>query len=1053
MKTYLKLFMSLIVAMLTISMTSCVSDGLTESGNEVVGKEIATLAEQASSVMETISDVKALKETADGHEAELNGAIRSLESHVSYLSSSSSWEDATLATLAEQKKLAAVVGPILAQTDAASATKTTLNSLDANAKAWLGKNMGAYWSASLAEAQTNASLAVLRNRMKTLQLQVEGLASDVEAGLKKDEKPEELESLAKSVAENIEDAEELSATVSALVSDLEETYRTAVQTASQDPASYDNKSVNAMNRAAALALAANDVTLQSLAERVDACNTRMDAIASRLGELEDKMEDLATLLGLIQSVTLMPDNSSDYASAYYQLDPDDRTDDGCMKRIHEGTISLSYLIRPASAAAALAEESLWNNGLKVIGYYAQAITKAAVVPFDLTVEDVEADATVGLVTVTVDNAFDSEDFYMKKTGAKVALSITSGKTDITSKFVEIVPVDASGRKYLEAMSFAKDEVEVKEGEGLNLTTLIITPQDAYDMSLVWTSENDEIASVSETGRVTGTGVGTTTITVTSKGTDEWGKTLSATCSVKVNPAIELKGPAYVERDKTAELTLDFPPTMNLDSKKWWTSDESKATVSDDGIVTGVADTYNQYSYGYGDIIVYCKINDEVVVEHTMKVVVPQPKKVKFNNYEDDVQEVTMKVDESISFAGTIEPESYNFRIFYESTAGVVGWIDSESGAINRSTVTGPVTVTAKVFEKDKHHYFAPGKSLSRSVVVNVEPYWVESVSLPANMTLTLNTPPATLTATFTSDRDGKQPSNTNLTWESSNSDVVSINAKTGEMTAKAEGTVQITAKTESGAAANSAIKTATCLVTVKAPVAAVNVGDYYFSDGTWGSDPSGKTVIGVIFSNANAVGADPILMRDYPQCSNGLVVGLVEYTDQDFGSVSNQNGHGYYAALGYDANSIVSTEKTNGYGNTLAHRELNASKPDYCKFFNASNGVVATHTAKVPTPSKSSSWYIPSYKEMSLLNDNRTTVNASLSASGGTPIAEPYMYEDSWDDNRGSDWYWTSTIKGDWYQSAGTYDHFKFPFDIYKKGWTTSQQNSAKCKVRVILAF
>jgi hypothetical protein len=91
---------------------------------------------------------------------------------------------------------------------------------------------------------------------------------------------------------------------------------------------------------------------------------------------------------------------------------------------------------------------------------------------------------------------------------------------------------------------------------------------------------------------------------------------------------------------------------------------------------------------------------------------------------------------------------------------------------------------------------------------------------------------------------------------------------------------------------------------------------------------------------------------------------------------------------------------------------------------------------------------------MSLLNDNRATINAALSESGGTPIAEPYMYEDSWDNNRSSDWYWTSTIKGAWYQSGGTYDHFKYPFDIYNQGWTTSQPPaSTKCKVRVILAF
>ena len=47
--------------------------------------------------------------------------------------------------------------------------------------------------------------------------------------------------------------------------------------------------------------------------------------------------------------------------------------------------------------------------------------------------------------------------------------------------------------------------------------------------------------------------------------------------------------------KTADLTLDFPGEMLVESKVWWTSEEEKATVAD-GTVTGVADTYLPYNY-------------------------------------------------------------------------------------------------------------------------------------------------------------------------------------------------------------------------------------------------------------------------------------------------------------------------------------------------------------------------------------------------------------------------------------------------------------------------
>ena len=88
-----------------------------------------------------------------------------------------------------------------------------------------------------------------------------------------------------------------------------------------------------------------------------------------------------------------------------------------------------------------------------------------------------------------------------------------------------------------------------------------------------------------------------------------------------------------------------------------------------------------------------------------------------------------------------------------------------------------------------------------------------------------------------------------------------------------------------------------------------------------------------------------------------------------------------------------------------------------------------------------------------MINASRDVINASLQTAGGQKIADPYEKEESFDENRSSDWYWTSTIYGKGYANAGTYDHYLYAFDISKGGWTTSQQPNAKCKVRVILAF
>ncbi len=68
-------------------------------------------------------------------------------------------------------------------------------------------------------------------------------------------------------------------------------------------------------------------------------------------------------------------------------------------------------------------------------------------------------------------------------------------------------------------------------------TATLTPDDATDKSVVWSSDRPEVAAVDEQGTVTAAGVGSATITATAKG----GKELSATCSVTVDPVVYVAG--------------------------------------------------------------------------------------------------------------------------------------------------------------------------------------------------------------------------------------------------------------------------------------------------------------------------------------------------------------------------------------------------------------------------------------------------------------------------------------------------------------------------------
>lgn len=1036
MKTLGK-YLMLLTAFCALSVTSCVNDDLAERQDLGAGK-IAALEEQAAAVEVSVKELKDLQNLLEANAVEMNDDIvASLEQHAEILRNGAlSLGEGTSATFQLQKQLGAIVGTALAELDAdnnADKLMRSLNSLEKGISNWVGKNFNMLYSVTVAQARVKVSVEKFGSQLNNQKIYVDALMSDVEAGFRKDEKPEELKSLAASVQELIVNSSKLAEGLTVLAADVEKEYESAVASVLSEPAGFDGAALKEFNANAAVELAEVDNSLAGLSTRVAACESQLASILERLGELETEIEGLEELLGMIQSVTLMSEYSAEEAVAYYNMGHS-ITQEGYKERKPVDNIELNYIVRPASAATALTASSLWNNGLKVFGYYANRIEQSSVDFVDFNITDVKADALTGVVSITVANSL-SDDFYYKKTGAKMALSISTCKTDITSKFVEIVPKDASGTVYIERLMLSKEEVEFDEGDELNLTA-IFTPENVTNNELVWTTANDDVASVNGNGRLTGTGVGETTVTVTSKGTDEWGRTLSATCKVKVNPAIRLMGPAYVEEGKNAELTLDFPSSMVIESKEWYTSDETKATVSNEGVVSGVAHTYNQYTYEYDVVTVNCMINESIILSHEMKVVVPQPRQVKFNNYADDAREITVKVGQSVSLAGTILPAeaTSNFRLFYESNSGVLGWIDSKTGAINGNTSVGTVNVYARVFEIDKHRRFAPGKSLTREVVVKVEPYWVKSLSFASpNITFEPGQT-TTLTPIFTSDVAGVQPTYTDLRWVSSNPSVVSVNETTGEITTKAEGTAQIIATTNHdwSVPSGSSQLSATCSIIVEKPTAPINVGDYYYSDGTWSTTRDlSKTVIGIVFAKASPATADKNMMVDYPKCTHGLVVALGEYNSK-VGNFGYSSVYGWLSNNGYE---VPDTSKPNGYGLTKGLTAYRAANPTYCDLYDSSNGPSAKHNNTVKSPSGASSWYIPSFNELKMLYDNKSVVNTALSAAGGTQVTGSL--------------YWSSTFRT--YNSAN--DCQGSPFDMTNGIWYAYDKKTTEYPVRVVLAF
>ncbi|MDR0682794.1 MAG: Ig-like domain-containing protein [Dysgonamonadaceae bacterium] len=134
----------------------------------------------------------------------------------------------------------------------------------------------------------------------------------------------------------------------------------------------------------------------------------------------------------------------------------------------------------------------------------------------------------------------------------------------------------------------------KTAETLNIGKTLslkatVDPANATNPAVTWSTSDEAVATVSETGTVTAVSVGAATITVTTEDGD-----FTATCEITVTP-IAVTG---VILDKTAE-TLETGATLLLTATvapadatnpavTWSTSDEAIATVSETGLVTAVA---------------------------------------------------------------------------------------------------------------------------------------------------------------------------------------------------------------------------------------------------------------------------------------------------------------------------------------------------------------------------------------------------------------------------------------------------------------------------------
>ena len=187
-------------------------------------------------------------------------------------------------------------------------------------------------------------------------------------------------------------------------------------------------------------------------------------------------------------------------------------------------------------------------------------------------------------------------------------AIALGNAVVTAQVGNIKANCAVTVKPIEVTSIilSQTSITLLAGESLNLTATI-APDNATDKSIVWSSSDSSIATVSKDGKVTAIAVGSTSITAKSG-------TVSAVCSVTVRP-IEVtsivlnQSDAILSKGESISLTATITPE-NATNKTiiWASADSNIATVSKNGVVTGCEVGTTQISANIDNAWAYCTIS-------------------------------------------------------------------------------------------------------------------------------------------------------------------------------------------------------------------------------------------------------------------------------------------------------------------------------------------------------------------------------------------------------------------------------------------------------------
>ncbi len=251
------------------------------------------------------------------------------------------------------------------------------------------------------------------------------------------------------------------------------------------------------------------------------------------------------------------------------------------------------------------------------------------------------------VTWSVDNSelasIEENGALTAKAEGTVVVTATTKKGDVKDTITVVIEKPAP------TTVTVSGENSVVLGATLQLSA-IIAP-DLASQEVTWSVDNEAVATIDATGKLTPVAPGEVVVTATAKGTEIKGQ-LTVTITKPAAESVALTGENSVEAGSTLQLSASVTPALADQSIVWSVDNETIATIDQNGLLTGLT----------GGVVVVTATAKDTQVKATLSVtVIKAIAKIGSTEYETLAEAVAAAVDGDVIVltSGSFELKSVN----------------------------------------------------------------------------------------------------------------------------------------------------------------------------------------------------------------------------------------------------------------------------------------------------------------------------------------------------------------------------------------------------------